>query len=145
MTSLSHPGILSTTPARTGDAERRRGRWVMVVRWGLLDLAFWSAVTFLFAGQYWLLSGLYGARAPFGATFADQIQMWAPCAVLAPAVAWLAIRAGRPAGPARSGQQLVPCHRHRGVVADDDVVAARRERAEPTAARRWRVFARCSV
>ena len=57
-----------------------------------MDVAFWAAVTFLFAGQNWVFSGLDGQRVPFTATLVDQIAMWVPCAVLAPLVARLTLR-----------------------------------------------------
>jgi len=94
--SLSHarPMLAAPSTATTGRDQEGMGAAGRhrALRWAAVDVVFWAALTFLFAGQYWVFSGLDGQRVPFTATLVDQLGMWAPCAVLAPLVALLTVR-----------------------------------------------------
>lgn len=80
-------------PALVTDERLRPTRWRTALRWVVLDAAFWAAVTLLFAGQYWVFSGVDGTPVRFVDMLVDQIGMWLPCALLTPAAAVVALRA----------------------------------------------------
>jgi two-component system, LytTR family, sensor kinase len=86
---LAAPSTATTGRDHEGMGATGRHR---ALQWAVVDVVFWAALTFLFAGQYWVFSGLNGHRVPFTATLLDQLGMWVPCAVLAPLVALLTVR-----------------------------------------------------
>jgi two-component system, LytTR family, sensor kinase len=106
MTSVTHPAITaSASPPPSGRG--LSAPWRAAARWALIDVGCWSAVTLIFAGQQWVVSGWGGVHQSFVALLVEEVAMWAPCAVLAPLVVLLTLRAR---GGAGDGRQAIAMH-----------------------------------
>ncbi len=93
MTSVPHPALTSAVPARGRALLARPAWWTTVARWAAIDLACWAALTMIVAGQSWVSAGISGNRVTFSDALVDQIEMWVPCALLAPLAVLVALRA----------------------------------------------------